>query len=731
MKQRVIAMSLILVFLATLMNFPSVSASETETYQKYGPRVKDIIFNVAGDVNKEAQMLENGLIDVMDWAAPASKITQWKANPNLVWGNYSEAGWYEYDLNLQMWPIGHGSMKNPGTVEGGAAPTSAMDWTFPPSWDEGSYWIDYTDQRDVDARWFRKAIAHLTNRGAISTQFAGSVTPMETFIFPTLGTWENPSAPKYAFGLVEAKACLDSGGFMDYDGDTWREYCKHVAEREAWKAGTGPVPPDVEEIPDIQLWCRSDDPPRQYAGNILFQYMEACGIDVDYYEGSYSYCTPHAWKNYDYHIYTGGWGWGSQPDMYDVLFSSSRDTYPSTDADNYNRYHRQEYDDLAEAFKSSLDLATAKTNLYACQDMIHDDVACIPLYTMSGIVAHRTNYGTFPGESQFAGKPWLGFACETGYGYYGANLGFSSINVHPQDFERGGTLRHGLVAKPDKLDPVDSESFYEGIILAKIYEPLIVRDPFNTTRYIPWMCSSFQDDTWDNNGRTCSKLTVYLLPNILFHDNHLLTPEDVEFTYWYKQKAKSVAEYSNLKEYDHCEISGNRIDICFNTTSFLVQSWVSGVTIIPKHIFEPYPPTLPGDTTEPGSWAFAPDEEDKLIGTGPFRCFKDGVVGRIDKVEGEYYHLSANPTYYRELVRPDFAKLVGDDLVPEPSGNVDIDDWLVVIVKYGNVKPWSDPIWGPIADVDQNYIVDLDDIMETGARVGQFGYVDGYPSYYG
>jgi len=419
------------------------------------------------------------------------------------------------------------------------------------------------------------------------------------------------------------------------------------------------------------------------------------------------------------------------PDMYDVLFHSSRDIYPQSDGDNYNRYHREDYDPLAENFKSAIDLATAETYLDACQVMIHDDVACIPLYTMAGYVAHRKYYGSFPGEPQYAGKEWLGFANETGYGYYGANFGFTSINAHPADFERGGTLRHGLVQKPDKLDPVDSESFYEAMILTKIYEPLIVRDPFSTTTYIPWMCSSFTDGTWDNNGRTCSKLTVQLLPNILFHDNHLVTPEDVEFSYWYKREAKSVAEYAVLKEYDHCEISGNTIDIMFNTTSFLVQSWVAGVSIIPKHIFEPYPPTLPGDTTEPGSWSFAPDQEDKLIGTGAFRAVKDGVVGRIDKVEGEYYHLVANPTYFRELVQPDFATLVGGVVTPGHSGKVDIDDFSYVILKFGQVRPWADPIWGPIADVDKNYVVDLDDILETGARFGQTGYTNGYPSYYG
>jgi ABC-type transport system substrate-binding protein len=371
--------------------------------------------------------------------------------------------------------------------------------------------------------------------------------------------------------------------------------------------------------------------------------------------------------------------------------------------------------------------------------MIHDDVACIPLYTMSGSVAHRKNYGNFPGESAYAGREWLGFANESGYGFYGANMGFSSINVHPTGYLRGGTLRHGLVAKPDKLDPVDSESFYEAIILAKIYEPLIVRDPFNTTKYIPWLGSSMQTGTWNNTennpaGRICSKLTVNLLPKILWHDNELLTPEDVKFTYEYKKAAKSVPEYSSLKDFHHANYTGSTIDVCFNLTSFLVQSWVSGVTIIPKHIFKDYPPTLPGDTTEPGSWSFAPDEEDKLIGTGPFRCVKDGVVGRIDKVEGEYYHLVANPTYFRELVQPDFVNhpLPGSPTLPGHDNKVDIYDFSVVIIKFGLASPWTgDPVWGPIADVDQNYFVDLDDIMEVGARVPTGGYVNGYPSYYG
>ena len=727
MKPKNIVVMLFLISLLATLSSNVATGEPSESFEKFGPRVSDIIFNVAGSLGAEALDLENGQIDLMDWAVPSDKIDDWLADPEIIMGDYSEAGWYEYDLNLQMWPIGHGAMNGLDEPEGGAAPTKEMDWTFPASWDEGHYWINYSCQRDVDARWFRKALAHLTNRAAIDSQFPGTITPMDTFIFPIIGGWESPSAPTYAYSRTLARDCFDNGGFMDYDEDGVREYCKHVTEREAWKTG-GPVPPDVEEIPDIQLWIRNDDPVRLFAGHLLRDELIACNIEVDAPEGSYGQITPHAWRYYDYHIYTGGWGWDPIPDMYYECWHSSKDNYPDSDADNYNRYHRQEYDEIATDFKGASSLESAIEYCYDCQDMLHDDVGCIPLYTMSGYVAHRESYGDFPGEQQYKNLPWEGFINEQGYGYYGGSLGFSSLNAHPQGYEKGGVIRHGLIDPPDILDPVDSESFYEGLILAKIYESLIVGDPTNITNHIPWLCSSASEGTWDNDGRTCSKVTVELLPNVLWHDNELLTPQDINFTYWYKREAKSVGEYTAVKEFHHCDISGNTIDICFNTTSWLALDWVAGVTIIPKHIFEPYPPTLPGDPTVPGSWSFNPEAEDALIGTGPFRCYKDGVVGRIDKVQNEYYHLQANPNYFRKLVQPDF--YTAGQPAPYFNDRIDLDDFMTAIGHFGCSYPWPHPTIDPYADVNKDRVVDIDDLMEIAVRFGQTGYNDGYPPHY-
>lgn len=728
MKLRILGITMVLMI--AMMAASITTVESPGTFEKFGSRVDDIIFRVAGSLSGEATDFEAGNIDFMDWAVPADKIDAWLANSAMVLEDYSEAGWYEYDLNLQMWPIGHGVMIETGDKYGGAPPTADMSWTFPSSWDAGHYWILDGCQRCQDAKMFRKALASLTDRNSISSAYPGSLTPMETFIFPALGAgWTSPTVPKYSYSVANAKSYLDQGGFKDYDGDNRREYNKHVDLRNAWVAGQ-PAPVDTEEIPDIQLWRRTDDPPRNTAGELLRDALASCFVFVDDHSGTYSTCTPHAWKTYDYHIYTGGWGWATVPDMYYECWNSEKDIYPNTDGDNYNRYHRQAYDTISYDFKTSPTQAAATSLIYQCENMLHDDVACIPLYTMSGYVAHRKNYKVgVVGEEQYGGLQWQGFVDEVGFGYYGGAFGFSSLNAHPAGYERGGTIRHGLIDIPAKIDPLDSESFYEAQIISKIYEALITRDPLNATRYIPWLVSSFQEGTWVNpQGDTCSKVTVTLKPNVLFHDNHPLTPEDVVFSYEYKKAAMAVSESTVLKEYHSCVVDGNTIEIRYNSTSFLALSWVAGTAIIPKHIWEAYPPKLPGDPTVPGSWSFDPEAANALIGTGPFRAYKDGIVGKLDISAGrDYIHLSANPTYHRELVRPDF---VNSDIDPVPDGIVDIDDFGMVIGKYGDAKPWSDPTWGPITDVNKDGLVDVDDIMETGARYGLTGCQQGYPPGY-
>jgi len=692
----------------------------------------------------EAAALKSGEIDTMDWAVPGSEIADWLADPEIIMGEYSEFGWYELALNVQMWPLGHGSMRPEQGAEGGAAPPPEANWAFPSSWDEGHRYIDYNCQRDLDAREFRRAIAHLIDRNAYRSQSGGTAAAMETFIFPAIKDWENPAAPKYAYNRDLARACLDAGGFMDYVGDSYREYCKHKELREAWAAAgrdKNNPPPDVEPIPELQIYGRVDDPIREYVARLLYDDLVFVNVKSDLYITTREVCVQHAWYSYDYSIYTDGWEWGREPDMYYECWHSSKDIYPGPAGDNTYRYHSLEYDQYAWELKTAPNSTVAKQALDQCEIILHRDVGDIPLYTMSGYVAHRKHYMHHPGEENYWDREWLGFANEKGYGFYGQFPGFSALNAHPQGFDKGGTFRQGLILDVSKFDPVDAEWFYDWLVLEKIYEPVIVFDPYNVTRYIPWLATSFQEGTWEHPTLgTCSKVTVNLNPNILWHDNVRLTPEDVGFTYWYKREALSAAERPGVLNFDHYDtkltnpaLNDTTVVLYYNVRSWLTLSWLASVSIIPKHIWESIPPTPPGSTY--GSWPYDPEVEMTVIGTGPFRCRGDPdgpgplprKIGCVERVKGEMIYLEANPNYHRKYVWPDVCGQPPH--VPGVQDSwVDLNDFMEV-AKPENMfyeenpdGTWPSPYpgsWGEYCDVNKDGRISVGDLMAIGARLAE------------
>jgi len=709
---------MIFAMITILPTFAQVPPVEPEggEFEKYGPRIDHLIFKVAGDLATEANFLDQGQIDVMDWAAPSAVVDNWMDDPAITMGDYSEWGWYEFDLNLQMWPIGHGSM-DPGLGDEGGAPMPAeANWDFPETWDEGHHWINYTCQRCLDAREFRRALAHMVDRspGACVPSRIGA--NMETFIFPGISGWENPAAAEYPFNLTRAREILHNAGFRNYDDDPQLEYSK---DRTVG---------NMEELPELQLWIRVDDPDRKHAGELLRDNLYLLDVPVDAYISSRGLCYYHAWTLYDYHIYTGGWGWGRVPDMYFELWHSSKDTYPSPSGDAYNRYHSEEYDNWAWQLKTADDKTQAATALDQCQIVLHRDVACIPLYTFKAWLAHRTKYPStdeipdLPAEEQkYSGRNWAGMINAFGYSYFDD---FNPLNVHPEGFDKGGTFRHGLLIDVVKFDPIDAEWFYDWLVLDKVYEPLITYNPNDTTAFVPWLCSSYSVGEWAGPSGPASKVTFEIVPNILWHDNMPFTPYDAAFSYQYYKDTISVPNSWAVVNFDHADSNATHVTLYFDVKSWLVEEWCV-LPIVPSHIWEPIPPTVPGDPTPGGSWAYDPEVEDTVIGTGPFRFAKDGVVGRVDRVPGQYVHLERNPTYFRKHVCPDVC-----DSTHTPGavdGEVDLDD-IMEVAKPGNIfgeeygnGTWPDPPgdWGEPCDVNKDGVVGVADIMEVGVNIGK------------
>ncbi len=736
---------------------PPIVGYPSGPFEKFGPRVDKLTFKVASSVTAEADLLEAGEIDIMDWAAPGARWESWLANPDITMGNFSELAMIYFALNVQRWPLGHGDQLPHGwTAFPPGYRGSHVDELWPTEWGgtADALYVDYDHcQRCNDARWFRRGISYLLNREAIVGELVG-VTEMETLIEPPIvDSWENPAAPRYDYDPALATMCFENGGFEDYDEDNWLEYSpSHAADPP------GPTgPSDMEELPTLQIYIRADDQERTYAGTKWIEDLDLAGVPnrKPPLIVSNTECSLHAWQNYDYDVYIEYWDWGVPlPDLYYEGFHTDKDLTPvyyesytiqpdgSTIpgaaqwvpwADNSVRYHNKEYDVQGELFTKSLSPAEALAPCYEMQMILHDDAIVIPLYAHVGFNGHRTEY--CGPETAYAGLTWEGFNNEPGISFYSL---WTLLNAHPQGFERGTdglcTLRHGLVNDVVTFNILQTWWFYDLQVLENIYESLIVMDPNNQTNYIPWLCETYNVGTWTKSGGAiASAINFTLIPDILWQDGVAMTAADVAFSIEHFNYTKAVSYYTTTEKIHSTVIHPNTpelgketIEIRFHDKSWLALSWASVLVVIPKHIWE----------GKDANWD--PVANHAVIGTGPFRFFgdPDGAgplprqVGCVDRVLGQYVYLRRNPNYFRKLVRPDM--MPNPDWPPTWSsdGMILSNDFLTAVGQFGTAYPYWHSKWGTLADVNKDRVVDIDDLMEIGVRYGDTGYEEGYPPYY-
>jgi ABC-type transport system substrate-binding protein len=696
---------------------PPTNPSYAETYEKYGPRVTDIIFDIVpGGVAGEALALNDGDIDAMDWPAPASYIPSWSADTGVganIWMGPTIGLWYyEFDINLQNWPMGDGLGESVGGL------------TFPTPNGEGEPSINYTRQRAQDCRELRKALSYLYDRDQLITYMQGYGVALDTFIPPVIGGWEkfangtsffDPSlanpVPTYEFNMTKAEELLWNAGWRDYDTDGDLEYSKTRSS----------TPGEYEELPAIEFWIRSDDQYRKKGGQILWGNMEAVGFQVNGHIESKSNCYDHAWQIYDYHIYTGGWDIGREPDYYYDFWHSSMDTFPDPGANNYMRYNRSDYDTHAEALKYALTLDEAREALYHCEYMVADDVAGIPMFTDIGFVPARKQYTGGPSpvpseELNYVGEDWRGLVNEKGTGFYSW---FTQLNAHPGIFEKGGVFRLGFVNDVESFNPVHAEWFWDWLVLETIYDYLIQSNPLDLSENIPWMCTNYYTGSWYNSTSATwgSYMHLDLIDNILWHGttNHF-TAYDVKCSFETMYRTKCVPFYSYVEKLDHIDIIDDfTVEIFYSVESVWLESWIGAIPMIPEYIW--------GPMTVEEIWEERPEVDGTLVGTGPFMYHSRSL--------SEWIRVTENPYYFRTLVWPDVKagpgtppgakdKIVGlDDFmkVTEPG------NWLASENPDGT---WPSPpgAWGPECDVNYDGTINAGDLFAINAR-----YVPGVPSW--
>ena len=605
------------ILLMTSMAFSQVSA-QYNTYEQFGPRVKNFIMKFYSNEDLEFSALEDGEIDLVEWPLTKTYYDKWQNPPYSdeiqIVGAGPEYGMYVLDIN--NYPV-----------------TPWNGTTYCPTSDPA----------------LRYAILHLIDREYIaSSLFEGMAQPLYTPIPLAAPTWINPKCYPEGFEIAPGKVgtgelvipydedaanqILDDAGYIDTDGDGFRN---------------DPVTGDNLVL---KFYIRSDHEYRRRFGEWLADKLEnVTHIDVvPIFKDSYG-CYIDVMTNGDFHLYTGGWGLGVDvPDSCFGLYHSSMYWKPGW-SPNYAAYNDTISDELLEEAYYAASMSEAIPIIHQWQERFVSPEWAPSASIVSNVIfmAHRKQYGTWEGEEEFAGKAFEGFVNVPGSGIGAYDNGWTFMNVHLAEagykFNGSFNIRWGWkVSKTKKLNPLYGSWVWDWAIMGKIYESLIALNPFVVTEDKPWVAYQFSYGLWDNPDNPefpkSSWVMFKIRDDIVWQDGEPFTMEDLR---WMLEDIVPLCEstgnpypwwYSSIMDVHHVEVIDDQtIKVYYNVRSYLTLHWVGGLPLVPKHIWQPLYET--GDPT-------AHLADPNLIGCGPFKFVSyEEYAGAVLERNDNYFRL--------------------------------------------------------------------------------------------
>lgn len=614
---------LIVVLMSTML----ITIPTTFPQPVYGPRMDNL--HIINCVNEDLEFaaLEIGDIDICDWSLTARWIDKWvgegRVPSEITMDPIAELGCYEFDIYNQRWPTGcDGVAAREGYPAGHEHTRQRPDKDLyvgdhPPTYDPGTQTTPMGDGADFDpetSTWktyydpdcpwcqmawgFRLAIAFITDKdyvdsiileGLGSRMVAWAASPgqegyldianLTTSSFIYHGPEGDVTIPSliYGYGMtraeMDAKAVelLEAGGWKDWDGDGTRNDPRKVAGAD--KAyGTGDDDKtSASNMDQVLLYIRLDDSDREAAGLKLGADMEDNDIPMVISDVEKTVCFKTVMVEYDYNIYTGGYGLGADPDSVQYgLWHASQYWYPigwsggyqgfchvANDAATWDVKNAPDYESIIEG----MHIATYVQNKYVCS---------IPLWSSASAEAYRTGW---EGVVNHAGN----HICWGVGGVYG----WTFFNM-----EKTGetTINVGFKSNPEGFSVVKSEWVWDWIVLDNIYETPLVRNPYNLAEDRGMLADSWSTGTWDTD-----KIYVdfQLKSGVKWHDGTDFTAEDVKWGLEFiRDCGPGVAwNYANLAELDHVEVltpgAGGEVR-CYFTTGTYWASHNAGMTPFPS-----------------------------------------------------------------------------------------------------------------------------------------------------
>jgi hypothetical protein len=435
---------------------------------------------------------------------------------------------------------------------------------------------------------------------------------------------------------AKAEALLDAAGFTMNLATGYRKDPAAVAGKAfAWGDANNDLKPLV-------FYMRTDDPDRWDAGKKLADDMEAVGLRVDRKQVAKSVCFKKVMVEYDYHLYTGGYGYGLDPwECLHGLFHSSQYWAPVGWSGGYQGFCNSEFDYWADKVKNGATKAEVTEGVHEATYLHNKYVGSIGLWCSVGVHAYRVG--------------WEGVV---NHGGYGLTWGVGGVYVWSLfNMEKPGrdTVDWGFKANVESLSVVTSEWVWDWCILSEIYDSLIVRNPFNTAIETNFgLAESWSVGTWD--GGTKSAVNFTIRQGVKYHDGTtILTPQDVEWglefirncgpgVAWNYMMAKDIHD---VITWDHTGTGGDwGVVVQFTTKSYWALHLAGFLEFPSKHVW-----TAAGNVL---NWGYNPATGDF---TGPgkdgsYGTDDDGVMSvRLYEPEKDDFYPYTSPTVYGNGVK--------------------------------------------------------------------------------
>jgi len=609
-----------IVLMLSVMLSPQVSAwsygnpakPDDGIYEQFGPRADKLLINLySSELSEWTAGLEGNKIDVTDWPLYEEYYNKyitapWNATVKVI-GYGAEFGLFIFDLN------------NNNNQYLGNPPNPAYPNPVYPN--------------PMSELALRKAVAYLTNRPKYVQQYLGETVAVALYtpVPPSAGKYSHPDITPggaredlcYLYNPAEANATLDAGGFP-LGPDGWRYWDKN---RNSIK--------DAGEDFTLKIVARVDSYPRSMAGADLTAELTRARVKTNLQQMPSGSARIQVMANKNFHIYTGGWSLGVDPDFL-VLWHWDYYWHPGRPY-NYAGCNVPAFNEAADGVQYANDQAEAVYWALRAQEIFATNVLSVPLWTSTGFKAVKRTYTGTPGipddEDVYEGKYWEGFVNVQGYG---VDSGSTFMNMHPEGVEWGNmTIRYGFKTQEIKmLNPVYAEWLWDNTVIDLIgYDSLLTRNPYNLGEFLPWVASKFRVGTYTHpTYGECTKVIFALRPGVEWSDGTPVTMADIYFTFveiddilaarglpppWWISNVQNILSFSILDAYN--------FEVLLDVKSVFAIGWCGGNRILPKHIWKPICET--GDPT-----TFAPDPN--MINSGAWRL--------VEYVENSHVLLTAN-----------------------------------------------------------------------------------------